>query len=227
MARITSNQFKTILSQIRDSFLEKMKEKGFWLNGKRRHDPFPWDINNGLCEDFALEVLKHVPKAEMVDIVDFEGTKNEEKNCDLLLEFSHFWILWNGKHYDAECIDGVKIHRELPFFKYNPRPDLPKSIRKLAKEYHKDGITPLGINNGFCADFATVIWERFGRCSIQILNNEELTGEEYLHTFMKHGALFYDAEAPNGVSDWQKLPFFKRDRRESARKFKIQALQSS
>jgi hypothetical protein len=124
MAGITPEQFQALLAQTRDSFLAKMQEKGFWYLSNLRHDPFPWDINNGLCEEFA-----------------------------------------------------------------------------------------------------TIIWERFDRCSIEILSNEDLSEEEYTHTFMKHGNLFFDAEAPNGVDDWRNLPFFKRERKDSARKNKTHVLQ--
>lgn len=211
---MTEQKFQSILLQVRDKFLKTMKQRGFWYLRKYRYDPLPWDINNGLCFEFVEEVCKLVPKAKEVDIVTFEGTDDVDYNNDLMLEFSHAWILWNGKHYDAECIDGVVNHRDLPFFKHNPRLNLPKAIRKLVKQYSKDHITPSHINNGYCADFATVIWEEFQHhCSVEILNNEDLTGEEYLHTFMKYGGLFYDAEAPNGVSDWRDLPFFKREKR--------------
>lgn len=228
MATITEKEFQVILRQTRDSFLAKMEKNGFWYLSKRHHGPFPWDINNGLCEDFAEAICKLVPEAQAVDIVTFEGTDDEDANGYLLLEYSHFWILWEGKHYDAECTKGVVKHRDLPFFnpKGNPRPNLPKAIRKHVKEYRTDGITPVSINNGYCADFATVIWEQFGRCAIQILSNEDLSGEEYTHTFMKHGGRFFDAEAPNGVDDWRDLPFFKRERRELARKNKRLAIRS-
>jgi hypothetical protein len=128
---MTEQESQTLLTQTRDSFLAKMQEKGFWYLS-------PWDINNGLCEDFAEEISKLVPTAEVVDIVRFEGTEDEDSNNDLLLEYAHFWILWNGKHYDAEYIEGVVNHRDLPFFnpKGNPRPNSSKIESARDKKIH-------------------------------------------------------------------------------------------
>lgn len=70
----------------------------------------PYDINDGLCEEFMKDVTKSVKNAE---------------ECSTGLVFDnpymkypiHVWIFYNGKHYDAECPEGVTNFMDLPFFK--------------------------------------------------------------------------------------------------------------
>lgn len=65
------------------------------------------------------------------------------------------------------------------------------------------------INNGWCADFATVVRENVGP-DVYICNDEELAGVEYSHTFIQFGEMYYDAECIEGVHDWTQLPLFRR-----------------
>lgn len=69
----------------------------------------PESINRGHCESFAREVVakvrQHHGEAEIHVNWKSEG---------------HFWILFQGQHYDAECTDGVHDWRDLPFFRRNP-----------------------------------------------------------------------------------------------------------
>lgn len=34
--------------------------------------------------------------------------------------FVHTWICSAGRHFDAECLEGVEDHRDLPFFHRHP-----------------------------------------------------------------------------------------------------------
>jgi hypothetical protein len=46
------------MRQSRDDWLRQMRKRGFYSVGRTlRHDPIPWDINCGECEDFAMAVL--------------------------------------------------------------------------------------------------------------------------------------------------------------------------
>lgn len=64
------------------------------------------------------------------------------------------------------------------------------------------------INNGFCADWATLVWEQFRE--VNIVNDEEMGAKEYSHTFLEYKGLYYDAECIDGVEDWTQLPIFLR-----------------
>lgn len=73
--------------------------------------------------------------------------------------------------------------------------------------------TPAHINNGFCADFATIVWEQLERHpDIIFHDDEEMTGGEhqYSHTFLEFNDKFYDAECVKGTEDWTELPIFQR-----------------
>ena len=95
---MNQKQFKKILTGVRDAFLMEMV-------GQARipQPPHPWDINNGLCEDFTNEVCQLVPEAE-------------EWVSDFPDEIGHTFIYWHRRYYDAECLDGVTDYLQLPIF---------------------------------------------------------------------------------------------------------------
>jgi hypothetical protein len=63
------------------------------------------------------------------------------------------------------------------------------------------------INDGYCLYVAeTVANEVEG--DVQLM--EHGTMGEFSHHFVEHDGQYYDAEAPDGVDDWQDLPFFDR-----------------
>ena len=70
----------------------------------------PWDINNGDCEGFALDLI------EMIGGEDWDTNCLGDYGdlCELLP--GHVWVWKDGKHYDAECPEGVTDPLELPIF---------------------------------------------------------------------------------------------------------------
>jgi hypothetical protein len=77
-------------------------------------------------------------------------------------------------------------------------------ITKLIKEFN---ISPQQINNGECDQFAVEI-------GILFPESDELCSEvvgifEPRHIWIEYKGKHYDAETPNGVSDYKKLPIFK------------------
>jgi len=77
----------------------------------------PYEINNGRCDEFAFKVQEVIPRATV-----WETPLNSKYP-------THLWIEYKGKHYDAECPNGVEDFRELPIFSpsRNFRLKLPKS----------------------------------------------------------------------------------------------------
>lgn len=81
--------------------------------------PNTFEINNGLCEDFACVVTgagfgirlwqKELEKFTKLSFGEFK--KDVEQYCE------HCFILYNNKFYDAECPQGVRHPKYLPFFK--------------------------------------------------------------------------------------------------------------
>lgn len=114
------------------------------------HEMWPgatyWDINNGYCEEFAIEVLQHIKDAdESLKIVlnenfmiEMEDSKEKIWDETLLkaywpnvvpingltwndlnqIKFGyHAWLTDGFYHYDAECPEGVDNYFLLPIFK--------------------------------------------------------------------------------------------------------------
>lgn len=94
------------------------------------------EINNGFCPEFAEEIVYDYLNGEaeiistddlMIDnnddlsnIWDKELLKikwNTELPPNISSEVYHVWIYSNGKHYDAECPEGVNNIFDLPLFK--------------------------------------------------------------------------------------------------------------
>lgn len=72
----------------------------------------PYDINNGPCEDFALEVmdrsgLRYGPPSWEI----------YEDSTDGVALPGHVWVVYGDRNYDAEAPDGVDDWRDLPLFR--------------------------------------------------------------------------------------------------------------
>ena len=89
------------------------------------------------------------------------------------------------------------------------------SLKQLLEEI-RDGFlegdgfphTAAEINNGYCADFATRVWDEFR--AVRIVCDEDMGACEYTHTFIGFEDKYYDAECTEGVEDWTMLPCFQR-----------------
>lgn len=68
----------------------------------------PWSINNGYCSEWADKAFSK-----------FEDTENITECWETIhghSSTSHCFIRVNGMFYDAECLDGVYDHMDLPIF---------------------------------------------------------------------------------------------------------------
>ncbi|ABY63171.1 hypothetical protein ST201phi2-1p345 [Pseudomonas phage 201phi2-1] len=68
-------------------------------------------INTGGCENFATDMLHHIPNGELIgteNVVCWDHTDTWPGG--------HCWIYDGDKHYDSEALDGVDDWRQLPFF---------------------------------------------------------------------------------------------------------------
>jgi len=88
--------------------------------------------------------------------------------------------------------------------------ELKKVLQTVVDHLIEDGSNPQEVNNGLCADFATVVWEYFDY-------DKNLKFEDMYdkcgcgHTWLSYMGVHYDAEAVDGVADPRQLPFFIRD----------------
>jgi hypothetical protein len=77
----------------------------------------PYNINCGLCEDFAMCILDKLGIESGSSEETYElGTNNLEPEFADFLP-GHVWIVHKGKCYDAECPEGVDNFLLLPIFK--------------------------------------------------------------------------------------------------------------
>lgn len=119
---------------LRDSYIKEKLAENYY------------EINCGLCEDFAETIESEFWDALMISndhfITEREGSDGwngdkydiwdeywlKEYNSLPPVPFSvtdltekilgyHCWIYYQNKHYDAECSEGVENFFELPFFK--------------------------------------------------------------------------------------------------------------
>ena len=70
----------------------------------------PIEVNSGRCEDLMQLVC------DTVEDADWLGTEEVEDKLEGYHWIGHVWIVYQGKHYDAECIDGVDNFLDLPIF---------------------------------------------------------------------------------------------------------------
>lgn len=71
------------------------------------------DINVRDCATFANIIIDKVEGAVLADDGNWWKLSGLPRT-DMLQ--GHWWIYYQGKHYDAECPLGVDHPRELPFF---------------------------------------------------------------------------------------------------------------
>lgn len=111
-----------------------------------------WDINNGLCADFANDLIQSIggysenvyelsgdmffnvrdPEFAIENWGNIEKTKYGVWSLDMIKhwglpdgfkidkvndEINHVWVFAHGKHYDAECPNGVDYWYEIPLIK--------------------------------------------------------------------------------------------------------------
>lgn len=72
-------------------------------------------LNNGDCENFAVDVIKScIPDGELVGTDNFCDWWGDGPDSKLP---GHCWVMYNGKHYDCDSLQGVENWRDLKIFK--------------------------------------------------------------------------------------------------------------
>jgi hypothetical protein len=103
-----TDDIRPILEQVTEQILERIRRVGFDYEGVRRFDPIVWDINNGWCEEWAYAASEIIPGS-------FPSWVDED----------HCVLVYEGRFYDADCLDGVDDVNELPMLDNpgHPRPE--------------------------------------------------------------------------------------------------------
>jgi hypothetical protein len=71
-----------------------------------------------------------------------------------------------------------------------------------------DEFTPEVCNTGFCDIFAEKFREEYP--GAELWGTEWGLGYTFGHVWVKYGNKFYDAETPQGVTDWKQLPYIQK-----------------
>lgn len=117
------------IKKLRDQYVNNQKVDSYF------------EINNGLCEDFCLDVITmmggatdHLYDVETGNFMDDgsfdvgllethwqvtlpEGLTWGDINASIMVGAHHVWAVYNNRHYDAECPEGVDSLFDLPIFK--------------------------------------------------------------------------------------------------------------
>lgn len=67
-----------------------------------------WEINAGMCEDFASDVVGIFPEAKAIWDDELPGGPCNGGHCV---------VCYRGEYYDAECPEGVENWNELPIYR--------------------------------------------------------------------------------------------------------------
>lgn len=100
------------------------------------YDENPYEINNGLCIEFAEAIVNEHEDAQSISW----------KNMVPWLEYTtpagryftgHQWVFVDGKHYDAEAPNGVARFYNLPFMQRKINVSEYDSAIEILKESHE------------------------------------------------------------------------------------------
>jgi hypothetical protein len=85
-------------------------ELSMWVDSDQLKVESAKDINNGWCDEFAKSVKDTLSNPVDLSIYSYGFDSNGYTS------HAHKWIFYDGKHYDAECPEGVKNPSKLPIF---------------------------------------------------------------------------------------------------------------
>lgn len=107
----------------------------------------PADINLQYCQYVAETVVERLDDNADIEIVEDGGRGS-----------FHTWITYDGCHYDAECVEGVADHRDLPFFKRHPEAAIhiePATADSAAlRQRGKESVNPTVLTFNFAGDIS-------------------------------------------------------------------------
>lgn len=157
------------------------------------------------------------------------------KNVEKLFNDIFGWYAPKMAKYIVDKIKGNMINENFDiyikeswdkFFKKVLKEEItPEDIKRILKRVENDkkamalifdddqinsnlSLSPEDCNNGLCDIWAEKFKEEYPEA--EIWDTEETYGETHGHVWVKYDGKFYDAETPNGVTDWKQLPFMKR-----------------
>ncbi len=114
-----------ILTVYTEQFKERVARAGWYFKGrwgKTHRTPSEWDINNGWCDHWADGAVALLGGGETVWLDDEEGDS-----------LDHAALVFDGKYYDAQCLEGVTDYMDLPLCRGVTREQWLRHKRKQVK----------------------------------------------------------------------------------------------
>lgn len=117
--------------------------------------------------------------------------------------------------------EGISHHKawQAGWLNADERNAIQRAIQELVAGYSEDGISPEGINNGYCADVAHYVVESAGTGKVVGIYDPEdipdaaspefaaaVRAGDIGHSAIFHAGIYYDAETIDGVSSFELLP---------------------
>lgn len=100
LMKLQQEEFTKILAEVTNTVITKYNLEQ------------PADINKGYCWIFSQAVAVKSPEAVPTWVCSLEPTSLPEEN-----HYCHAAVLYEGRYYDSECLEGVHDHRQLPMVK--------------------------------------------------------------------------------------------------------------
>ena len=105
-----------VLREVTEKIQDEMQRVGWWgwVNGEHvyRHDrPTAWDINNGMCEEWAETAARRIGG----DAIELSSLQYKKFGLPkgIFEDVAHMALLLDGRFYDAQDIEGVDDPRQL------------------------------------------------------------------------------------------------------------------
>ena len=142
---ISATERTRILREVTEQIKDEMQRTGWWREAERtrRHDrPTAWDINNGMCEEWAETAVRRIGgDAEAADLAALRYEKFGLPD-GIFEDVSHIVLILDGRFYDAQDIEGVSDPRQLQLIRRVSRQQFVRGSRALDRRY--DPIRKLG-----------------------------------------------------------------------------------
>jgi hypothetical protein len=116
MKKAVTSTIKKIMEDVTAELLQDINTEDNYFHDKRSKPYFQYDINCGLCEDWAMRVVKKINalnlKVSCYDVDNNQFRKYEDWA-------NHVFVKIGNKYYDCECLNGVTSISKLPIYSRN------------------------------------------------------------------------------------------------------------
>jgi len=113
---IDAMEIQKIMKDVTVELLTEINKENSFFGDNRRKPYFQYDINCGLCDEWAMKVIKKI-KALNLKITAYDTDNLQYRKYEDLP--NHVFVKIGHKFYDCECLDGVTSISKLPIYSRN------------------------------------------------------------------------------------------------------------